>query len=630
MPTKTAFGSFTDDDLKNTAFGDLSSTNQAKTTSFPQVRDMARARLASVGMTPEQIKAHPADPVHGQYGANPMPHEASQSSPLQWTSDLLGGMLKAPVEMAHNIIQAPAQIATGLPYALAGPHSVGVGPKVYPGQPNPAPALPMPQGETPESMMTTAGRGALTIAGLHPVVGAAEGLASIPGLWNESMRRGQVGQTHADMYGVPAFLAATAAAPHVGRAILPTDIAAELATRAQRSSLGTDFKSFEHGATPDIATLQDPAGSVYRSQGRQIKGIRADKTNELAALEHDMAAPQHQGNYSDPMVSIKPVMEEAKSRATPPEQTKIEEFNSLILNKIRDLSAGNDKPMQLNPQQLVQLKRWVDGFISTYKNEPIGTTRDLAQNVYSAVRQHLEGVAPESAVRGQRIQSLIQAEQAATKQMYSPMPEAKTTIGAIKNMFEPIVPSTLAKTATAAVFKKLSGGLLDRPPIPYNPEFAVPNNPMPPEPEMSQTSPSSGPPPLSPNKAIEAPASPPVGKFDPAARIAANRAKVAEANEISKTATPDERGLSISEIRQRRAAQTIPGIEPAPTHIKEGSQVSGMAPSGTLVSGRLERLYPRMGEDGKPSWYGQVLDPKTGKTVDIPATQLFDKLKGPK
>jgi len=83
----------------------------------------------------------------------------------------------------------------------------------------------------------------------------------------------------------------------------------------------------------------------------------------------------------------------------------------------------------------------------------------------------------------------------------------------------------------------------------------------------------------------------------------------------------------------RGAAKTLPDLirrdlPPEPTHVAQGDQVSGFTPDGSLVSGSLEKLYTSL-EDGKPTWKALILDRKKGKTVELPADQVFNKLQGP-
>lgn len=66
-----------------------------------------------------------------------------------------------------------------------------------------------------------------------------------------------------------------------------------------------------------------------------------------------------------------------------------------------------------------------------------------------------------------------------------------------------------------------------------------------------------------------------------------------------------------------------------PTHVTEGTQVSGIDEQGNLVSGNLEKLYPVVGEDGQPIWKGTILDLRNSRTMDLPADRLFDRLSGP-
>lgn len=308
------------------------------------------------------------------------------------------------------------------------------------------------------------------------------------GTAKESYRRGEAGESTKDMYGPPIAMAGMLGMPKTGRAILPKDVAAETATRASRGALGSDASSFKHGATPDIAILQDlEGGTVTRSQGRLLKKIQASKELELKNLEKDLDVPGHSTEFTNPMDSIQPVLDDARSRAAPTEAVRIGEFNSLLSNKINALSKGT---MQLNPSQIVQLKRWVDGFINVYRDETVGTMKDLAQNTYSALRKHLDKVAPEATERSQRIQSLIQAEEDLHSKIYSKTPQPHTMWGEAKNAIGTVFPTTLAQTSAAALFKLLSGGELERgalpgalslPPIKAEP---VPPAPVPPAPKL--------------------------------------------------------------------------------------------------------------------------------------------------
>lgn len=609
MPT------FKPEDLQNTVAVTFSPEDMSRMSSPEQTRTstnkpsdiatIARQHLATgmgglpIGrafppITPEQVKANPGATLPGEYRINlhPAPNTPGIGSQL----------LHAPGQMGATMLSSLDNLGRRMGFAPSPLRKLLVDEQ---GQPRKefgslyAPPTPVPEGSFANISRDISGSTGIPIP--DPTNYGIPRMFSDP--YEASYKRLEAGQSNADMFTVPAAAALTfgaiKGAPTIGRAILPADVAAELATRAQRGSLGTTKESFTHGATPDIATLQDPQGSVYRSQGRQLKGIIADKAGELDALEKDMNAPKYQNNFSDPMQSIKPVLDDAISRANPTETTRIAEFNNLVLSKVRTLSNGT---MQLNPAQLVQLKRWMDGFISTYKDEPIGTIRDLAQNTYSAIRQHLENVAPESAVRGQRIQSLIKAEQALHDKIYTPLPEAHTVTGDIKRMFDPVVPSTLLRTGTAAALKKLADGELDRPPIPTapgNPGNIVPQGTAGPQPPTS---------PQGPQSPQNAPITGPATALNPGPQSPGGFGGG------SPRSTPNPANGPFVSWRDP---------EP-PTHIEIGQQVGGYTSDGTPVSGKLQQVYPAM-ENGVVKWKALVADTQKGRIVDAATDDLYAK-----
>lgn len=563
--------------------------------------------------------------------------------------------------------------------------------------------------------------------------------------WKESSKRGAANVSTKDLLG---NVTGQAAQFGIGeglargpRALLPADIAGEQARKIVRSTIGTKPENFAHGATPDVAPLQDlKGGLVTRSEGRLLKKIKATKGAELDALEKDVSVPGHETNFSDPMESIQPVIDDAISRAVPTEKTRIAEFQSLLSNKINSLSNGS---MKLNPQQIVQLKRWVDGFVGVYRDEPTGTLRDLAQNTYSAVREHLNKVAPEATVRGQRIQSLIQDEEALHNKIYAGSTEPHGLGMWAKNAISSVMPTTLGKTSAAALFKLLSGGEFDKPMLPTNlgsPDFTTmeppqkqitsasrfqvlpqgllpaPSGPVPSPSDFTvsptgSTIPSSGidsgmlpgvpqrlqgPPsipahemgaptqvdpyntainagqeylgelksgakasgspeaierrasakralsdkpwedkPFPPMKKSAPKAESPLGSLPPVETPTQEHARLIEKrNQIIKEAVDKEDNPNLvlkDEAAKRKAADIAAGKLPMPdkpTHITEGSQVSGMDTDGNLISGKLDKIYPVI-EDGKPIWKGVIIDARNSRTVDMPADRLFDRLAGP-
>jgi hypothetical protein len=415
-----------------------SGAQDMRRTSTQSPAELARSRFASGQLTrrsPEAVKMLPLQPTEsegpfGDYGydTNLKSHGSLASSfgqalnPFSWLAPPIGEMLTPtnPVGMSHPTNTNEAKL----------------------GHPDYNP-----------TMLNLPSRVAQTL------------VPDFSGTAKESYRRGEAGESTKDMYGAPLAAGALAALPKMGRGILPKDIAGETAQRATRNLLGTKPEHFSHGATPDTAVLQDlEGGLVTRSEGRLLSKLRASKAAELDALEKDVNVPGHQTNLANPMESVAPVLEDAASRAVPTEATKIQEFNSLLGNKVRSLSNGS---MQLNPAQMVQLKRWLDGFIGVYREDPTGTLKDLAQNTYSAVRQRLDQMAPEVTARSQRIQSLIKAEDAYHNKIYGGEAEPPhTMIGEAKNAIGSVFPTTLAKTSAAALFKSLSGDMFDRGPLP--------------------------------------------------------------------------------------------------------------------------------------------------------------------
>ena len=447
------------DDLK-----DIRSQSTRTSTPMPSVAAKARQTLASKGVSPEMVKLNPptAQPTYPGDSSSWFDTGVVRPDPRQFSTNLKpgGDFWKTAGTMIN-------------PFAwVAGPMGELL-----------APTNPITSGNIAASSDSNDSSYNPTVLNLPDRL-VSSVLPHPIDLAKESYSRGEQGKSTSDMYAIPATMAATVALPKVGRAILPADIAGEMARKTMSSALGTTPENFKHGATPDTAALQND-NVVTRSEGRLLNKITDSKHAELNGLENDLNTPQHNDNFTDPMQSIKPVLDDAMSRAVPAEQPKIAEFQILLNNKIQALSGGR---MQLNPTQLVGLKRWLDGFISTYKDEPVSTYKDLAQNTYSAVRQHLDSVAPEATVRGQRIQSLIQAEDALRNKITGNVEAPHTSFGELKNIAGTVFPSTLVKTGMANALKMLSGGQFDKPPQmnlgivnPTTPQGGTFNPPQPPQ-----------------------------------------------------------------------------------------------------------------------------------------------------
>jgi hypothetical protein len=613
----------------------------------------AKQHLAAKGITPEMVKLSPptAQPTY--------PGDTSS-----WFDT--GVVRPDPKHMATNLKSGGSFLGTAgtmvNPFAwLAGP----VGEMVAPTNPTHMDSAGVNQSDpnSPQynpTMLNLPDRLVNSIIP-HPV-----------DLAKEAYSRGEHGKTTSDMYAIPATMAATMAVPKIARAALPADIAAELARKTAGSALGTGPENFKHGATPDVAALKDlPGGLVTRSEGRLLSKVTNAKHAELAGLENDLNTPVHNNNFTDPMQSVTPVLDEAMSRAVPAEQPKIVEFRTLLSNKINSLSNGS---MKLNPTQLVQLKRWLDGFIGTYKDEPVSTYKDLAQNTYSAVRQHLDSVAPEATVRGQKIQSLIEAEDALKNKITGNVPAPHTSLGELKNIAGTVFPSTLAKTGTAQLLKMFSGGAFDKP-APINLGGAPTQTPPIPSmaPPMATAQTPAGGSGGGSSKAVPNPATAPAGTFTPPPALdlpspdlklpnpiltkplpplpeppnltpAQEHAQlIAKRDAIIKEAAlkDDTPNLTLKDeaARRKKANPTPAPVEvqkaapptetpTKPTHIKENTSVSGIDKEGNVVSGKLEKLYPVV-EDGKATWKGTILDLRNSRTVDLPADNIFDRLTGP-
>lgn len=653
--------------IRNNPLDDLKDIrSQVNRTSTPSPAEAARARLASRGVTPEMVKLAPPT--------------AQPTYPGDSSSWFDSGVVRPDPRHFHNNLKSGGNFL-GNVGAMVNPFS-WVAPPM--GELL-APTNPISTGNSTTNMEESNPNSSEynpTMANLPDrLIGSV--LPHPIDLAKEVYSRGEHGKTTSDMYAIPATMAATIGLPKAARGVLPADIAAELARKTAGSALGTTSDSFKHGATPADALLQE-GGLVTRSEGRLLNKVTTAKQAELAGLEHDLDTPKHNNNFTDPMQSITPVLDDAMSRAVPSEQPKIVEFQTLLNNKIHSLSSGS---MKLNPAQLVQLKRWLDGFIGTYKDEPVSTYKDLAQNTYSAVRQHLDTVAPEATVRGQKIQSLIAAEEAIKNKITGNVPAPHTSLGEFKNIAGTVFPSTLAKTGAAALLKSLSGGAFDKitPPtmslgsnvvkpigvsanpngrtvggyskinllngVSITPREVTGFNQLPPPVTPRTTTLSLSDPfefkpefePIIADKRLSRPKT--EAKVDALTKSPADvRPEIAAANKahndnarkyldtnypLNGTATPPKVFKLYPKVDTQPEAPVNVQTPTKPTHVTEGTQVSGIDEQGNLISGNLEKLYPTVGEDGQPSWKGSILDIRNSRIMDLPADRIFDRLSGP-
>lgn len=659
--------------------------------------------------TPEQVKAHPASPTNshgpfgGEYGISELQNPANFPTAGEVFSSVGSHALSAFTGLLPKIPTSPLEAV------LPAIDPFGVGRSTVDG-------ISAVQNTVHKQLGS----------GASPVQAAIHGtLASLPfgstvnsltapldaSLGNRPVTKknnleasGGIG----DLAGQAATVGAFKALPPTLRAIIPPDLAKEHATRAARVALGVGPEDMHHGATPDQAILHElEGGLVTRSEGRFLKKITASKAAEFEALKKDLGSPAHQTNYADPMQSINPVLEDIDSRTMPGDKTKIAEFRALVTNKVRDLSSGD---MQLNPSQLVDLKRWLDDMVGEFKDDPTSTTKNIAQKAYGAIRQQLNTIAPEVTVRSQRIQSLINAEDALNKKIWASTAPSKTWFEAVnKHFLAPLIESTPATTGRAAFYKMLSGDTLARPPVPVT--GVPPTPPAMQPPAMPEVQPS-GPPPIRgllpsapgftttpqgttmpsldamsgmaggmpemPRVVTPAPASgagaptnidkvqqgiqagqhylgelqsgarqsgvipsesggPPTKPItptftpaEPPTRTQQHAQDVANLDKIVKeeVAKSDKPNLVLKDEAARRKQQTTTSTPVKPTHIQEGTQVSGIDEQGNLTSGNLEKLYPVV-VDGKPTWKGVILDVHNGRTVDLPTDSIFDRLSGP-